>query len=153
MNSVIYSNKLINHTLFHTKLRPRTFNSLQHEDLRNFQGVIFKLNVKTLHSKHWKFQHSKKLVKIPKNQVNFHCVEFDKLNAMEIALILGGIFTSFLMAVYIYYRGSIFTGYFETRINEIYMAWFSNWTQYLKKLLSCHFMTKNADSEEASWQF
>ena len=87
------------------------------EDLRNFHGVIFKLNSKTLRSKHWKFQIKKTRENLQKNQRNFHCVEFDKLNAMEITLNFCGDFHDFFDWRYIFtLEAVIFTGNYVKKV-------------------------------------
>ena len=93
------------------------------------------------------FKLKKNSWKFPKYQRNFHCIEFDKLNAMEIAWnflgfsrvfwnfeIFNVLNVMFLRSVWKSRHGNCV----HPRINAISMAWFSNWTQYLIEAIDVH---------------
>ena len=71
------------------------------EDLRNFHGVIFKLNSKTLRSKHWKFQ-IKKTRENPPN-INVISIELNLTNSTQWKLrwILGNFHEFFTGGIYL----------------------------------------------------
>ena len=72
--------------------------TVQWQSPRTFYHYITRINTISMawFSKHWKFKHFKKFMKIQKNSPNFHCIEFFKFNNGN-CLDFSGISTSFLM--------------------------------------------------------